>query len=161
ADKPRYSLYVMVDEPGGDEYYGASVAGPIFAEIAQQVFTSDMDLVPEFMAPAFSKSTPMTRVLHQGNAQAVYKQLDRRGPSEAEGTWIKSTEREGKLEFSKLDIKPGRVPNVYGMSAKDAVVLLESLGMKVLLNGHGKVRSQSVGIGEPISGNTSIMLGLK
>jgi cell division protein FtsI (penicillin-binding protein 3) len=151
----------MVDEPSGDEYYGASVAGPIFAEIAQQVYTSDMELVPEFLPPAFARSTPMTRVVHQGNAQAVYKQLDRKGPTEAEGTWVRSTENEGRLEFTKLEIKPGRVPNVYGMSAKDAVVLLESLGMKVLLNGHGKVKTQSVSAGAPISGNTAIMLGLK
>lgn len=161
ADRPRYSLYVMIDEPGGDEYYGASVAGPIFAEIAQQVYTADMELVPEFVAPAFAHSSPMTRVVHQGNAQAVYKQLDRKGPSEAEGTWVRSTERAGRVEFSKLDIRPGRVPNVYGMSAKDAVVLLESLGMKVVLQGHGKVRTQSVGTGEPITGNTAIVLGLK
>jgi cell division protein FtsI (penicillin-binding protein 3) len=161
AKNPRYSLYVMVDEPSGDEYYGASVAGPIFAEIAQQVYTSDMELVPEFLPPAFARSTPMTRVVHQGNAQAVYKQLDRKGPTEAEGTWVRSTENEGRLEFTKLEIKPGRVPNVYGMSAKDAVVLLESLGMKVLLNGHGKVKTQSVSAGAPISGNTAIMLGLK
>jgi cell division protein FtsI (penicillin-binding protein 3) len=160
AKNPRYSLYIMVDEPSNEEYYGASVAGPIFAEIAQQVYTSDMDLVPEFMPPAFAQSSPMTRVVHQGNAQAVYRQLDRRGPTEAEGTWVKTKENGGRVEFTKLEIKPGRVPNVYGMSAKDAVVLLETLGMKVLLNGHGKVKTQSVGAGAPISGNTSIILGL-
>ena len=160
AKHPRYSLYVMIDEPSGEEYYGASVAGPVFAEIAQQVYTSDMDLVPEFLPSVFSKSSPMTRLVHQGNAQIVYKQLDRTGPSEAEGTWVRSTEHEGRLQFSKLELKKGRVPNVYGMSAKDAIVLLESLGMKVLLHGHGKVKSQSVQAGEPISGNTAIMLGL-
>lgn len=160
AKKPRYSLYVMVDEPGGDEYYGASVAAPIFAQIAQQVYTTDMELVPEFTPPAFTYSTPTSPVMHQGNANAVYKQLDRKGPSEAEGTWIRSTEQGGKVQFSKMVIKPGRVPNVHGMSAKDAVVLLESMGMKVVLQGHGKVRSQSVGIGEPISSNATIILGL-
>ena len=30
---PRVSLVVMVNEPQGDQYYGGSVAGPVFAEI--------------------------------------------------------------------------------------------------------------------------------
>lgn len=160
ADKPRYSLYVMVDEPNG-EYYGASVAAPIFAEIAQQVYTGDMDLVQEYLPHGFQQRSPLTRTVNQANASAVYRSLDLKGPTEAEGTWVRATENEGKIEFSKLDIKQGRVPNVYGMSAKDAVVLLESMGMKVMLNGHGKVKSQSIHAGEPTRGNMSIYLELR
>jgi cell division protein FtsI (penicillin-binding protein 3) len=160
ADKPRYSLYVMVDEPNG-EYYGASVAAPIFASIAQQVYTSDMNLVQEYLPHGFQQRSPMTRVVNQANASAFYRSLDLNGPTEAEGTWVRSTETEGKIAFTKLDIKAGRVPNVYGMSAKDAVVLLESMGMKVMLGGHGKVFTQSIHAGEPTKGNTSIYLELR
>lgn len=160
AEHPRYSLYVMVDEPNG-EYYGASVAAPIFAEIAQQVYTSDMSMVQEYLPRGFQRRSPTTRVVNQSNASAVYRNLNLNGPTEAEGTWVRTTENAGKLGFTKLDIKVGRVPNVYGMSAKDAVVLLESMGMKVMLHGHGKVRSQSIHPGEPTKGNTSIFLELR
>ncbi len=161
AENPRYSLYIMVDEPGGDEYYGASVAGPIFSEIAQQVYTSDMSLVQEYMPKEFFLRSPMTRAVNQANASAVYRSLDLKGPAEAEGTWVSAKENEGKIEFTKLNIKQGRVPSVYGMSAKDAVVLLESMGMKVMLHGHGKVLSQSIHAGEPTAGNSSIYLELR
>nr|HEX4315565.1 penicillin-binding protein 2 [Kofleriaceae bacterium] len=35
--RPRIVVLVMVDDPAGSDYYGASVAGPVFAEIASQV----------------------------------------------------------------------------------------------------------------------------
>ena len=41
-------------------------------------------------------------------------------------------------------IKSDKVPDVKGMSAKDAVYLIESLGMSVVVNGYGKVVSQSI-----------------
>ena len=41
VDNPKYSCFVMVDEPKKDKgYYGASVAAPIFKEIAQKIYTS-------------------------------------------------------------------------------------------------------------------------
>lgn len=33
ASKPRVALVVVINEPQGDNYYGGSVAGPVFAEI--------------------------------------------------------------------------------------------------------------------------------
>lgn len=161
AENPRYSLYIMVDEPSGAEYYGASVAGPIFAQIAQQVYTADMSLVQEYMPREFFQHAPVTRVVNQSNATAVYRSLSLNHPTEAEGTWVKASEQDGKVTFTKLDIKEGRVPNVQGMSAKDAVVLLESLDMKVMLSGYGKVKKQSIAPGEPTRGNTSIYLELR
>lgn len=36
----------------------------------------------------------------------------------------------------------GKVPNCYGMTAKDAVALLQSMGYKAKVVGYGKVYSQ-------------------
>ena len=30
---PRLSVVVVIDEPGGDEYYGGAVAAPVFSDI--------------------------------------------------------------------------------------------------------------------------------
>lgn len=37
GDKPVATILVMIDNPQGGQYYGASVAGPVFREIAQSV----------------------------------------------------------------------------------------------------------------------------
>ncbi|MGO1585550.1 MAG: penicillin-binding transpeptidase domain-containing protein, partial [Mesonia sp.] len=50
------------------------------------------------------------------------------------------------------------MPNVEGLPAMDAVSLLENLGLKVVLKGAGKVRSQSVISGKKITSNQTIYL---
>jgi cell division protein FtsI (penicillin-binding protein 3) len=36
-ENPKYSLVVFIDNPRGEEYYGGSVAGPVFAEIVKNL----------------------------------------------------------------------------------------------------------------------------
>jgi cell division protein FtsI (penicillin-binding protein 3) len=55
----------------------------------------------------------------------------------------------------------GRVPNCHGMSAKDAIELLHSAGLKVRLSGYGKVSSQSPSAGSPIKKGTTVVINLK
>jgi cell division protein FtsI (penicillin-binding protein 3) len=50
------------------------------------------------------------------------------------------------------------VPDVKGMTAKDAVYLLESKGFKVRLNGFGKVINQSVKAGSVYSKGSKVNL---
>ena len=55
----------------------------------------------------------------------------------------------------------GRMPNCRGMSAKDAVEMLHSLGLKVRLTGYGKVSSQSPQSGAAVKKGTTVVLNLK
>lgn len=52
------------------------------------------------------------------------------------------------------------MPNVVGMSAMDAISILENMGLRVSLIGQGKVKSQSISSGQKIGNNTSIVLTL-
>ena len=52
------------------------------------------------------------------------------------------------------------IPNVIGMKAKDAVYILENLGLKVLIKGIGTVKSQSVKPGEKILNHKVVVLTL-
>ena len=41
ADKPKYSCIVVIHNPDKKKgYYGATVAGPVFKEIAQKIYTT-------------------------------------------------------------------------------------------------------------------------
>ncbi|MFM8242683.1 MAG: PASTA domain-containing protein, partial [Crocinitomicaceae bacterium] len=61
---------------------------------------------------------------------------------------------------SKLKLD-GKVPNVVGMNAKDAVYVLESRGLIVKLNGFGKVVSQSLTPGTSLTRGQVIRLEFK
>ena len=53
------------------------------------------------------------------------------------------------------------VPNVIGMGARDALYLLEKLGLRVNLIGSGKVVSQSFNPGQKIVKGTTISITLQ
>ncbi|PCH54442.1 MAG: penicillin-binding protein [Flavobacteriaceae bacterium] len=52
------------------------------------------------------------------------------------------------------------IPNVKGMVAMDAIPLLENIGLKVNLNGRGKVQNQSINAGEKLIKGATIVLNL-
>ncbi len=82
ADKPKYTLFILVDEPKGGDYYGSSVAAPAFREIAEQIWAMDPDFARTFAVLANdSVRRPVTRKVNQENAEAVYSSLQIKTPT--------------------------------------------------------------------------------
>jgi cell division protein FtsI (penicillin-binding protein 3) len=52
------------------------------------------------------------------------------------------------------------MPNVKGMGLKDALFLLESMGLKVSVKGKGKVTNQSIEAGSALSKEMKVVLEL-
>jgi len=67
----------------------------------------------------------------------------------------------GGSSLKAVDALRDKGCNVKGMVAMDAIALLENLGLSVELKGSGKVKSQSIQVGEQISKNQIIILELK
>ena len=60
-EKPRIIIGVMIDEPGGGQYFGGAVAAPVFSEVAQQTLRMmgaqpDMAVKPQIVARAEEES---------------------------------------------------------------------------------------------------------
>ncbi|QLC66043.1 transpeptidase family protein [Flavobacterium sp. LPB0248] len=79
------------------------------------------------------------------------KKLDSRIPKQ-DASYDKYTAEANK--------KLNEIPNLKGMPGMDAIALLENLGLKVKVNGMGKVKNQSIQAGTSISKNTTIVLEL-
>jgi cell division protein FtsI (penicillin-binding protein 3) len=62
--------------------------------------------------------------------------------------------------FTQLQKPQQLIPNVTGMPGMDAIALLENLGVKVQAVGIGKVKTQSLQVGQDIIKNTTITLEL-
>jgi len=54
-----------------------------------------------------------------------------------------------------------KVPNVIGWGLRDAVYILESRGLKVRVQGYGKVNTQSIPSGSQIIKGSTILIRLK
>lgn len=121
AEAPQYSCMVLVYKPNKQKgYYGATVAGPVFKEIAQKIYNT----------------TPLEAMV---SVDALSTQIP-----------------ETDYEFPVTD----KVPNVEGMTAAEAISLLENLGLDVTLKGVGKVVKQSLRPGKKIKANAKIVLQL-
>jgi cell division protein FtsI (penicillin-binding protein 3) len=75
-------------------------------------------------------------------------------------TWVYARSRNDSLKFLGNTIQPNVVPNVTGMTIKDAIFILENQGYKVMFSGRGKVVGQSELAGTRLNKGSLIMLRL-
>ncbi|MCM4155844.1 penicillin-binding protein [Gramella sp. AN32] len=62
--------------------------------------------------------------------------------------------------YTKIENEKLQMPDVMGMPAMDAISLLENLGLKVKVQGKGKVKRQSIAVGQNIKNDQEINLEL-
>ena len=152
----------MINNPSAGKYYGGSVAAPAFKEIADKIYATSLALELDqqedtntFNLIQANKAVWYTDLKHIYN-ELGYKHKD----FIYEEKWAYAEVNEENIEV-KPEFFPEEVtPNVIGMKAKDAVYLLENLGYQTIINGKGKVRSQSVRSGTPVTKGRQINLQL-
>jgi len=76
----------------------------------------------------------------------------------ANATWAKLSTTNQNVVVKPNPVAKKQMPDVQGMSIKDAVYLLENMEVKVSVSGRGKVVMQSVAPGTPIRRNERITL---
>jgi cell division protein FtsI (penicillin-binding protein 3) len=130
ADNPQFSCLVVVSNPSGIRIHGGEIAAPVFQAIAERVYATHVNLGREL--PDLENFQPLQ---FASNIERLHE--------------IKNTAQSSRT-----------LPNVRGMTARDAVYLLEGLGYKVMLNGRGVVREQSISAGTAIVPGQQIWLRL-
>ena len=157
ADNPRYSCIVCIQKSGLPAS-GGGMSGVVFHEIAEGIMAQDVKLDITDARDSISILIPDVK---NGNLLAADYVLSHLGISSnkwwngsyANGNPIwGSVGHNGKnVQLAKLLVHNERhVPNFMGMGARDAVYLLESRGVKVRIEGRGKVVSQSLPAGHEI-----------
>lgn len=147
ADKPIYSCIVVISNPK-KEIYGARVSGTVFAEIANKVYASKLSYHKAINQNAKKKKTlPIVKIGNRRDVLAVLDQLKIRYKLNYNGEWLNADTLKGAVLFNKKVIPQDKIPNVIGMTAKDAIYLLERCGLIVKLTGFGRVIKQSLNPG--------------
>ena len=169
ADAPKYTCIVSVQTKGG-LISGGGVAGVVFGEIAKRIMARDVHRDLDELRDSTATFVPSVM---RGNISAARYVLDELGvPTEWNASTSYSDDRMvwGNAETRAADValdgiafdpSQGKVPNVRGLGAKDAVYMLELCGLNVRLSGNGKVRSQSIPHGSKVSKGQTIYLTLK
>lgn len=167
ADNPRYSCMVLIRKTEKRQY-AATVAVPVFRDIADKVVAKHTDLLVPVVEVVDSNATPqeiITPYAWSGNANnllKIYKTLNIDVDNLSNSDWVVSSVTSDNLvKIENRYIQKGIVPNVINMSLTDAVYLMEKSGCKVVVEGTGKVKSQSIEAGTSVNQNITINLILE
>ena len=168
ADNPKYACIVVVSAPSGDAYYGGVVAGPVFKDVADKVYSTGLEIHKEInsVQPKFAVRAPSTKSGAQEEIATVLKKLNVQTKSANKSAeWVSSSTMDSitiNLSAQKIEdnLKHNIIPNLVGLSAQDALYLLENRGIRVTLIGSGAVIAQSLSEGTTFNKGTQIVLQL-
>jgi cell division protein FtsI (penicillin-binding protein 3) len=151
ADAPKYSCIVIIDHPKGDKQFGGDVAAPVFKAIADKLYAQDLSM----QAPSEVLEKPSTITFVPYRAKGTWQDLrtisnfleieQQASALPAEAVWVEGRKKmDNTLEWTQWPLSNSTMPDVRGLSLKDALYILENKGLKVSFEGRGKVKTQSI-----------------
>ncbi len=182
SNNPEVALYVAIKNPRTsplDSISGGVIAAPLFSDIMEEILTYLK--VPKQVSFNFvndsDSSVEMPDLKGISGEVAAAKiwamsgVLERNGPPT--GTVIKQTPEAGKLispgDIIYIETSIGsnsenlevEVPNLIGLSMRDAANTLGEIGLRVEIEGSGIVENQSPKAGEMVRTQTLVTIKLK
>jgi cell division protein FtsI (penicillin-binding protein 3) len=160
ASNPQYSCIVVVNAPSRNIYYGNQVAGPVFLEIANKVYATSLDLQkPVNEKVTLSIEMPYSKNGYSRETIAALRDLELKTSYEADHSdWISTQKTETEIKIHNRKMIDNLMPNVVSMGLKDALYLLENMGLEVKVNGRGSIRKQSIPAGSRVERGQKVVL---
>lgn len=187
VNDPQIAVLIMVAEPQGGMYYGGQVAAPVFAPLAQDILrylgvpeqknlpkpkTNPWEVeeerievaVPNVVNLPLDEAQKLLRgsglaFETRGSGKMVYGQIPESGALVLTGTTV-------ILDLSGASGAQGKgqevsVPNLKGMTIREAGNLLESLGLKLEPSGSGLAEIQSPKAGIKLPRGSTVKVTFK
>ena len=158
ADNPLYSCIVVVNSPSMGVYYGNIVAGTVFKEISDRVFATRFYQDYGNDVAQNTTTAPEAGNGFRDDINVVLRSLGARVMETSKESWVTTRESRDTVTLVPVNITEGFVPDVRGMSMRDAVYLLESHGLRVRTSGRGKVLRQNPAHGARIQAGGVVVL---
>ncbi|MBX9783262.1 MAG: transpeptidase family protein [Chitinophagaceae bacterium] len=160
AENPKYSIIVVVkNKPHAANYYGGSVAAPVFREIADHLYKYSIEQQQPLQLPVYD-SMLYTFGGMKKEIQSISNTFQFGYNDAFAGNWRTIALKNKTAQPQVFNTSSTTVPDLKGMGLKDALYVLETNGLSVQINGKGKVVSQSITAGSPVSKGQSIILYL-
>ncbi len=161
ANNPKYSMITVVDTPQGDlpEYllYAGAVAAPVFKEVADRIVAYDIRMHAPIRAGGRQARPAGLLAGYADDLHTISTTLNMNGEPSTEG-WVEAT-TDGR--WKSRPTRSNQVPDVRGLTLRDALFLLENRGFRVVVEGQGKVKEQSVVPGTGATQTVSKLITLK
>ncbi|GAB3555554.1 penicillin-binding protein [Spirosoma fluminis] len=161
ADNPKYSMITVVDTPQGnniDLLYAGAVAAPVFKEVADRIVAYDIRMHAPIRGGSRQKR-PAAGLLagYSDDLHTISTTLNMDSEPATEG-WVEASTA-GR--WKSRPTRQNQVPDVRGLALRDALFLLENRGLRVQVEGRGKVKEQSLAPESNIDASRQIALRLE
>lgn len=162
ASEPEYSCIVVIrTKPHAAIHYGGSLAGPVFREIATKLYAMYVDKKSPVQYVAKKDSSVYFYAGRTNDIRSVYKTLQVAYTDSArQDEWGNTYSVNYRPVVKTAVTRRNTMPNVRGMGLKDALYILENIGVKVAVKGSGKVTNQSVAPGTALGKGIAVVLEL-
>lgn len=162
AENPQYTVIVVVrTKPHAASHFGGTVAAPVFREIATKLYAMYVDKKDPSLYAVKKDSASYFYAGYTPDIKNVYDVLKvKYADSAAAGNWSMVYADNYQPVVKANSVKKKVMPNVRGMGLKDALYLLENMGVKVTVTGKGKIAAQSVPPGTELGKGVTVLLEL-
>ena len=161
ANDPVYSCIVVVrTRPHAALHYGGQIAAPVFREIAIKLYAM---YIENKTLPKYEGVKDSLNYFYAGNSndiKNVFNTLSVDYSDSVRSDWGNVTATNYQPVIRNVNVAKAVMPNVKGMGLKDAVYLLENMGLKVRANGKGKVVVQSIHPGTALTKGMTVYVEL-
>jgi cell division protein FtsI/penicillin-binding protein 2 len=148
ADNPKYICLILVNTPKSVGITGGEVAAPVFRNVVKKIIAID---------PSIGKNVDLSKIDDDNKDKAKEtdeKDVESIQPDEVKDTVVKKEE----FIIKKIDLNNlgnTKMPNLKGVSLKEAISVMKKLGIEFTYSGSGRVIEQS------LKPNSEIKKGLK
>ncbi len=121
ADTPMFAMVAVLDEPKNN-YWGSQSAAPIFSRIVSRI--AGFSSIPESPSREATENNSEENVIF--SSQSINNNL----------------ESESRKEYSSMNDSPYHIPQLRGLSVREALKILSSRGIEGRIEGSGVVVRQ-------------------
>jgi cell division protein FtsI (penicillin-binding protein 3) len=134
----------------------------VFREISDKIYANNIGM-HESMAKNLEIPKGIFPVIRSGNVDdltLICNNLGISNHNKSDEKWVKARINNNSIDWRKNEIQSNLVPDVTGMTFRDALYILENNGVIVDFEGKGRVVKQSVAPGKLVKNNFKILLKL-
>jgi cell division protein FtsI (penicillin-binding protein 3) len=162
-ERPAYTCVVVIKtKKHPAKHFGGHVAAPVFKEVADKLMAIQKERSQPAVAAAIRKDS--SHFFYAGETGELKRILNRLEmaytDSNKNQSWSTVYSNNYRPVVLAKQVAKNNMPDVKGMGLKDALYLLESMHVKVVVKGKGKVVNQSVSAGALINKNMVVVLEL-
>ena len=149
ANDPKYSIAVVIQNGNESKLaYGGVVSGPVFREVADKIYAEKIGSESLNQLPNGADKSALQFFGLKSDLNNILKTFSYPASDSATaGSWRSTVLNNNYAQLNSVyntTTAISKVPDVTGLGLKDAVYLLENMGLKVEAKGAGKVVYQSL-----------------